>query len=89
MRSGTRRRRSALGGCAALAMAGSIAHPAAAAPQPASVSLPAGLMAAVESNLGIDAHEYLAHAENARRLAEFATAGARRVPVHIRRSPNE
>ncbi|WP_433758320.1 S1 family peptidase [Nocardia sp. CA-135398] len=72
MVSGIRGRRSALGCCAALAMAGSIAYPAAAAPQPASAPLPPGLIAAVESDLGISAHEYLARAESARRLAEFA-----------------
>ncbi|MFI6957999.1 hypothetical protein ACIBJI_31565 [Nocardia sp. NPDC050408] len=69
--SSIRRRRSALDCSAALAMAGSIAYPAAAAPQPASAPLPPGLIAAVESDLGIDAHEYLARAESARRLAEF------------------
>ncbi|WP_062991414.1 S1 family peptidase [Nocardia anaemiae] len=72
MVSGIRGRRSALGCCAALAMAGSIAYPAAAAPRPASAPLPPGLIAAVESDLGISAHEYLARAESARRLAEFA-----------------
>ncbi|WP_433600782.1 S1 family peptidase [Nocardia sp. CA-135953] len=72
MRSGIRTRRAALGCCAALAMAGSIAHPASAAPRPDTAPLPPGLIAAVASDLGMDAHEYLVRAETARRLAEFA-----------------
>ncbi|MEV5838280.1 S1 family peptidase [Nocardia sp. NPDC052112] len=72
MRSGTRMRRAALGCCATLAIAGSVAYPAAAAPHPDNAPLPPGLIAAVQSDLGIDAHEYLTRTENARRLAEFA-----------------
>lgn len=72
MRSGVGTRRAALACCAALAMAGSIAHPVAAAPQPDTTPLPPGLIAALASDLGMDAHEYLVRAEAARRLAEFA-----------------
>lgn len=72
MRSGTRTRRAALGCCTALTMAGSIAYPATTAAQPDNFALPPGLIAAVESDLGIDAHEYLVRTETAWRLAEFA-----------------
>ncbi|MGW6377416.1 protease, partial [Rhodococcus sp. NPDC055112] len=68
----TRARRAAMIGTAALLLAAPCATLAQAAPTAPAPALPAGLVAAVQRDLGLSPAQYLAQAEAGRELATFA-----------------
>ncbi|WP_216892083.1 S1 family peptidase [Nocardia alni] len=81
MEFGISARRVTLGCCAVLVVAGTVADPAAAAPQSGGPALPPGLVEAVQRDLGIDADDYLARSTTAQRLAEFGDVARRAYPA--------